>query len=207
MKVARTGTVLLAFSGLLSGCAHKPKATPPSAAQAPALPVSTLARDTPPPDMPPPKLPQIGPPNATSVASHPNPKPQKPGRRKLRHMTIEASGSEQTAQTAAPPPKGPQPTEQASSAELGEISPIGQLSAAGESMNTPRRNQILDDINSTEKGLNEIKRPLTEEEQTTAAQIRTFLTKARDSIKQEDLDGAHTLVTKAKVLLAELTNP
>jgi hypothetical protein len=161
--------------------------------------------------MPPPKLPKIGPPDATSAASHPNPKPQKPGRRKARHTTVEASGSasgsEQTAQVPAQPPKGAQPTEDAANRGGADVSPIGQLSAEGESTNMPRHNEIMDEINSTEKGLNEIKRPLSHDEQTTAAQIRTFLIKARDSIKQEDLDGAHTLVTKAKVLLAELTNP
>jgi len=39
----------------------------------------------------------------------------------------------------------------------------------------------------------------------TATQIRTFLSKAKQALDQDDLDGANTLVTKAKVLLAELT--
>lgn len=55
--------------------------------------------------------------------------------------------------------------------------------------------------------MNDLKRPLNKDEETTAAQVRTFIAKAKDAMKQEDLDGATTLVTKAKVLLAELTNP
>jgi ribosomal protein S20 len=36
-------------------------------------------------------------------------------------------------------------------------------------------------------------------------EIRTFLTKAKQALSQDDLDGAQTLATKAKVLLDELT--
>lgn len=202
MSSARKSTILLAAGVLLTGCGHRTKATPPASAQAPSLPVSTLARNAPPPQLPPPTTPKINPPSATNAAPQPSAKPPKPSHHKFRHTTVEASPLEQ-----AQAPAKPAPIERASNGASSDISPIGQLSAAGESSNSPRRNQILDEINSTEKGLDELKRPLTHEEQTTAAQIRTFLTKARDSIKQEDLDGAHTLVTKAKVLLAELTNP
>ena len=60
-------------------------------------------------------------------------------------------------------------------------------------------------IDGTEKGLSELKRTLTTAEQETAVQIRTFLLKARQALAQGDLEGAHTLATKAKVLLDELT--
>jgi len=114
-----------------------------------------------------------------------------------RHVTIPA-----TPETPAPKP---QPTpEQLATGVPTDISPIGQLSAAGESTNLERRHKIVDEIDSTEKSLNNIKRPLNKEEETTATQIRTFLDKARQALNQADLDGAHTLVTKARVLLKEI---
>jgi hypothetical protein len=162
-----------------------------------------MAKDTPPPQLPPPQTPKVGPPGPANVAAEPKPKPHKIIHRKPKP-------TEQTPATPTPaqaPPQTPAATEQAASGAPGDVSAIGQLSEAPESVNTPRRHQILDDINSTEKGLNDIKRQMSEDEQTTAAQIRTFLVKAKDALNQEDLDGANTLVTKAKVLLAELSKP
>jgi hypothetical protein len=60
-------------------------------------------------------------------------------------------------------------------------------------------------IATTERGLNGITRSLNEQEQKTAAQIREFLKQARDALSTNDVDGAHTLAVKAKVLLSELT--
>jgi hypothetical protein len=85
------------------------------------------------------------------------------------------------------------------------MSPIGQLSSTGGGGSLPSRHDIQDQITATENGLNGIKRTLTADEQVTATQIRTFLTKSRQALEQDDLDGANTLVTKAKVLLGELT--
>jgi ribosomal protein S20 len=108
-------------------------------------------------------------------------------------------------------PPAPAPAKEQNTREVAtnnpptDASPIGPLSEPGSSITSPRRNQILDEINSTEKGLNDIKRPLSTDEQTTATQVRTFISKAKDALNQEDLDGARTLVTKAKVLLDELT--
>jgi len=52
--------------------------------------------------------------------------------------------------------------------------------------------------------VNSIKRTLNAQEQETATQIRTFLRNAKQALSNDDLDGAHTLATKAKVLLDEL---
>jgi ribosomal protein S20 len=41
----------------------------------------------------------------------------------------------------------------------------------------------------------------------TAAQIRTFLKQAEQAMDNGDMDGAHTLATKAKLLLDELIKP
>lgn len=203
MNSACKAAALVLLTALIAGCSHKAPATPPPAAQAPVIPVSTMAKDTPPPQLPPPQTPKVGPPGPTNVAAAPQPKPH----RIIHHKPKPADQTPAPATPTQAPAQTPATTEQAANGAAGDVSPIGQLSEAGESVNTPRRHQILDDINSTEKGLNDIKRPLSEDEQTTAAQVRTFLVKAKDALNQEDLDGANTLVTKAKVLLAELSKP
>jgi len=196
MRSAGTAAVIMLLPALLVGCRHRTQVRPPAAAQAPALPLSTVA-DNVPLYLPLAPLPDI------SLAEPPppevKPKPHKESyHRKMRHVTIPATPEEQ-------PAKPPQPTpEQLANGVPTDISPIGQLSAAGESTNIERRRQIVDEINATEKSLNDIKRPLNKEEQTTATQIRTFLTKAKDALTRADLDGAHTLVTKARVLLNEI---
>jgi len=60
-------------------------------------------------------------------------------------------------------------------------------------------------IAATERGLNNITRPLSDGEQKIAAQIRDFLKQARVALTSGDVDGAHTLASKAGVLLKELT--
>ncbi len=67
--------------------------------------------------------------------------------------------------------------------------------------------ETADLIGETEQGLNAIKRALSTEEKVTAAQIRTYLKQAQQALGTGDMDGAHTLATKAKLLLDELTKP
>lgn len=170
---------------------------PSTYAQAPALPLSEVASNAPFPFMPLPKLPDVAPPVLPPL--QPAPPPEKKVRHiRPRHVTIPAS----PVQQPAPRPQ-PTPEELANGAPT-DISPIGQLSAAGESTNLARRRQIVDEINATERGLENIKHPLSRQEEATAAQIRTFLEKAKLALTQADLDGAHTLVTKAHVLLNEI---
>jgi hypothetical protein len=52
--------------------------------------------------------------------------------------------------------------------------------------------------------LNGLTRKLSGQEQKTAAQIREYLKQAREALISGDVDGAHTLAAKAKVLLSEL---
>jgi len=63
----------------------------------------------------------------------------------------------------------------------------------------------VNSIAATERGLNAITRKLSDQEQKTAAQIREFLKQARAALNSGDVDGAHTLAAKAKVLLGELS--
>lgn len=82
------------------------------------------------------------------------------------------------------------------------VSAIGQLSS-GDPMDY--RYQTVESINSIERGLNGLNRQLSTPEQKTAEHIREFLKEARAALASGDVDGAHTLAEKAKVLLAELT--
>jgi hypothetical protein len=190
MNSASKIAVLVLVTTLVTGCRHKAKAAPPPAAQAPVLPVSQSEKGAPPPTLPGPELPKVAPqPTA--------PPPAKPAKHKTSHHKAKHT---ETIPAEPAPQK-----EQASKDAATDMTPIGQLSAAGESTNTPQRYAILDEINGIEKSLDDLKRPLTTDEQTTVTQIRTFLVKAKQALDQEDLVGAHTLVTKAKVLLEELT--
>jgi hypothetical protein len=82
------------------------------------------------------------------------------------------------------------------------VSAIGQLSS-GEPGNS--RHQTEDSLAATERGLKTITRPLNDQEQRTVAHIREFLKQAHQALASGDVDGAHTLAAKARVLLAELT--
>jgi hypothetical protein len=83
------------------------------------------------------------------------------------------------------------------------LSAIGQLSS-GDPADV--RQETEESIASIEKELNGISRTLDGPKQKTADQIREFLKQARAALLSGDVDGAHTLAAKAKVLLAELTH-
>jgi hypothetical protein len=89
----------------------------------------------------------------------------------------------------------------AASPETPAVSVIGQLSSGDPS---GLRRETVSSIEATERGLNGIGRTLNGQEQVTAAQIRSFLKQAREAMAASDVDGAHTLAAKAKVLLGEL---
>jgi hypothetical protein len=101
------------------------------------------------------------------------------------------------AQEAAnTPPPMPVPTTPA-------VSAIGTLTS-GDPADVKQETQ--ETIESIEKELNGINRSLDALDQKTADQIREFLKQARAALTSGDVDGAHTLAAKAKVLLAELTH-
>ena len=81
------------------------------------------------------------------------------------------------------------------------MSAIGQLSS-GDPADTRQQTDAL--ILATERQLNGINRQLSDQDAKTAAQIREFLKQAREALTSGDIDGAHTLAIKAKVLLEEL---
>jgi outer membrane biosynthesis protein TonB len=98
-------------------------------------------------------------------------------------------------------PAPPANTTQQASNGNASVSAIGQLSSGGAN---DLRQQTLSSIMATERGLNSITRGLNDQEQKTAAQIREFLKQARAALNSDDVDGAHTLSAKARVLLGEL---
>ena len=61
-------------------------------------------------------------------------------------------------------------------------------------------------IDETENALNAMKRPPEADEQKTAVQIRTYITRARKALEYDDLDGASTLTNKARALVVELSH-
>jgi hypothetical protein len=205
----------LALLALLTACGrHKTSAAPPQAAQAPSLPPAQMAEliSPVPPPLPitterPIKLDTNVPPDVktTTVASAP--------KRSVRHHPKAAQQENAQQETPkapvasppAPPPANEPPAPEVASGQPSEMSPIGQLSTTNGDANTADRHAISDQIDGTENTLNGIKRSLTSDEQKTVTQIRTFITRARDALKVDDLDGARTLSTKAKLLLEELT--
>jgi outer membrane biosynthesis protein TonB len=207
----RSGSALAALAmllALLTGCGPKqPKTAVPQEAQAPSQPPSRMVALI--PAVPPPfpvtarqavKLDTTTPPEIkTEVATTEPRHPPKHHSRPLQEPA-QAENSKTTGQSQSPAQTTAQVTQQP-----GEKTAIGQLSAANDNSNTADRHGISAQIDSTESGLNAIKRPFSADEQKTAVLIRTYITRARDALKADDLDGAKVLSDKAKQLLEELT--
>jgi hypothetical protein len=199
MNSARAKAAVVLCLVCLAGCSRKDKNVVLPVEEAPVLPISTMANA---PELP--SFPTPAPPDVVFVsqeaekqpASTPD-HPHRPVRRKQKTTT-----TEEAAETTPTP--AAQPETQARNTQPSDISPIGQLSTDNDNAGTPERHVIVDLIASTENGLKGITRTLSPDEQKTVLQIRTFLVKARDALKVDDLTGANTLATKAHLLLDEL---
>jgi hypothetical protein len=206
----RSGWKMAAFGLLLAsvaGCNRRQPSVNPSAALAPSLPAWQMASLLPP-------LPALPPYSSdrpvmldTSIPPEPVARveeapPKRPRHHSKTQETAQQEPAKPSTQTTAPPE-----TEQAANAQPSESSPIGQLSTASADTNTGDRQTLLDQINGMEKSLNDIHRSLTSDEQKTATLIRSFISHARDALKTDDLDGARSYSTKAKILLQELEKP
>jgi hypothetical protein len=200
-RIAPFALLLLA---LCAGCVRRrhPVASPQQA-QAPSLPTPQETAAL----MPPlPALPAYSPrPVLLNTAVPPETSESARHRIYRRHAKPEAgeNRSSETARPAAQPAENPQ----VASGPPSDASPIGQLSTASGDAGPTDRKDIANLIDSTQKGLDAIKHPLSSREQKIAAQIRTFLAHARDALRTNDLDGARTLAVKAHLLLQELTTP
>ncbi|HWA93212.1 MAG TPA: hypothetical protein VG844_01325 [Terracidiphilus sp.] len=120
-------------------------------------------------------------------------------------QTAEQKPPEKPEEAPKPPPKKKRPanrnTQVASSGEGNTVSAIGQLTAGD---GGDLRSQTDASIQATDKALKAITRPLNDQEKKVVAQIQEFLKQARAALGSGDVDGAHTLAAKAKVLLDEL---
>jgi outer membrane biosynthesis protein TonB len=181
---AKSFVWLLPF--LLTGCFHKTNQTQ-------VQPLAPPIEDAPPPkpvpsptDLPPPvvTVPNQTPAADANAKAQPEEKPKPPVKHKK----------------PAPAPAPVNNTQQASNGSAG-VSAIGQLSTGDSS---DLRQETVESIAATERGLSGINRELNEQEQKTAAQIKEYLKQAKTALASGDVDGAHTLVAKAKVLLNEL---
>jgi hypothetical protein len=156
---------------------------------------------------------------APPIVDTPPPKPATVSTNDLPPVVVGKPQPDKPAEDAAPkpddtqkkpvhrkkPPAAPTPTttDTASAAPTPSVSAVGQLSSGSSG---DKRTQTEETIAATEKGANAITRPLNDTETKTVAQIREFLKQAREALTTGDVDGAHTLAMKAKVLLTEL-NP
>ena len=176
MKLSARSAAWLLLPLLLTGCIHKTQV-------AQNQPFAPPIEDTPPPK-PEPSPTNLPPPVVTIPVQ---PEPQSP---------CSAGTSEEAARsTRRPANTNPQV------ASNGPCSAGDRTLSTGDPPNV--RQQTDDSIASTEKGLNGIT-AANDQEKKTAAQIREFLKEAREALTAGDVDGAHNLATKAKVLLGEL---
>jgi len=207
MSSGRTIAALALVSALLTGCATRHlRISVAPVAQVPSLPpvqMATLVSPMP-PVFPPVKerlvkldlAPQPKEEAETVEAPHPARRRTKP--------TVDAA--QQEAPKAPPAPAATTPAQSAAvaAAQPSEDSPIGQLSTPNDTSNTGDRHAINEQIDATENGVNAIKRALSADEQKTVAQIRAYISKARDALKADDLDAARIQSNKAHQLLDQL---
>src|ERR1700689_1939807 len=209
MRAANVRALLGILAIFCIGCSNK---TSPAPQQAQAPPLQTGKGTLSPPDtaqqqeksetplaspLPPPPAQSVPlpPPTPKKVRKKPKPAPSK---------------STDTTQTAGATPAASGATAQVAtpvSVAGGPGSPIGQLTTGDSALGERTKHETADLIGGTQQGLNGIKRSLSTDEQVTASQIRTFLKQAQQALDTGDTDGAHSLATKAKLLLDELTKP
>lgn len=221
-------TAALLMLGLLTACRHKAPPPPAPAATAPPLTASNITVITPLPSVPAQAKPDVQPAPKEQPAP---PAPAQPVQRvrRLHHKrsapptpapveTTPASTAGGTSPAAAPAPANATPatnptaaanpptpgTEAASPTVAQAAAPaLGQLSA-GTVINTAERNRMIGEVQQQEARLLKLKPAKSSEALALQTQVRTFLNKARQAVTENDLDGAQTLNTKARVLLDEL---
>ena len=194
----------LAFTLLFGvGCNKKKPSVPPTQAQAP-----TIQQPTPEQTTPPNTTTTTPPESATSTATAPvNPPEEKPspatpkksaGNTHRHHPSTTAK----KPTPATPAPSTPPANDTVAKASIpapetavGQISPDMSKSAASQAQQSTT--ELLD---STEKNLRGLTRSLSNDEQNTVMQIRSYVTQARLALKDQDLERAHNLALKAHQL-------
>jgi hypothetical protein len=211
----------------LSGCAllHKNEPAPvpliveaPTPTPPPLTPLyAELSQNDPAlPDLPAPPMPgaQPTPPPASIIAD--TTKKAHAARRRGRKGEIELAADREAREreahdkeAATPesvPPEGQnvKVTAPTPSGDTSAPSVIGQLTAGPTQDGSGSRQQAVTLIDSTQHGVNSLHN-LNGDQNKTVVQIRSFLEQAERALHNGDVDGAHTLATKAKTLLDELT--
>ena len=192
MKSFWIGLILLVALSSGVGCSrlHLPfRKSTPHQAQAPAIkpkPVAPAPVVAPAPPAPSPVPP------APLPTPETNPAPPKP--KKTHVLRHHAKPTKKIVTDSATPANG---TSEATS-------PIGLLSAGDSSENPALRQQTMVLIASAERRLKTVNANIAASKRTTLAQIHLFLTQARQALVINDLQGANTLATKAKILVDEL---
>ena len=204
MKRWELGAAAMLLALCAAGCSLRAKQNS-SGAQAPPL-QGTQA---------PPVIPQQKPetpPQSTlpqpSAQTAPPQLPPAPKRRvtRQRHKKPSAPASAPNSGTqTASAQTGQSANGTAALASPSSTTPIGELTVGDSAVGEQSRNDTVKLIQATEQRLAHVTRPLSAEEQATDTQIRNFLKQARQALNSGDTDGAHTLATKAKLLLDELT--
>jgi len=197
-----SAVMVMVLCGMGEGCSwlHHAKATPPPQAQAPAPPTEATQPATP-LTAPTPTLPQLGPEPTVVQATTPPPTPKKTHPHKNHKKIV----TDNTAGKSAPEAPGTTQTVATNgTSEAAAASPIGQLSAGDSTDNPALRQQTVDLIASTEKQLKTVEGNLAATKHDTIVQIQSFLKQAKQALEINDLAGANTLATKAKILVDEL---
>jgi hypothetical protein len=165
----------------LSGCLHrKPKAT------VPPLNLSPIALATPPPVDDPSMI------EAPAAVTPPVPIAAAAARyRRERRRQAKAA------------PVTPAPTQTATIEGLPEASAIGALTAGGDS-SPQRRQEAADLIASNDKRLKALPAKTVTAKRTEISKIINFQRQAQEALDSGDAEGAKTLATKVKLLLADL---
>ena len=169
-------SLILAFP--LAGC-HKRVMV----ATVPPLPPPTPVVSVPPPTHPTEALPEIPLIASPDVPIPTEPPPRPPVRRR--------------------PPTSTQPVETASTAPSG-IADLGQLTTGGESNNESFRRQTEDLLRTQNRRLAALPAAVAAMHSQQVEQARLYLKQAADAWNKQDMEGARTLGTKAKVILDEI---
>lgn len=194
MRKKLAASLSLAFAlGLVSGCARKPVTAPAPPVPAPLPPPRATGEGL--PKLPTPQLPDV------ELSLPPAPHEATPARRHYSHPVRRRHATEAAPSVEAKPATSGTNTGQ----EPTDSTPIGRLSTAPAAANQRNYGSIVGEINSVQDGVQGIHRALSRSEQQTVTEIEMFLGKARNALEAGDLDGAHTLTVKARVLLNELS--
>ncbi len=216
MRANNLSSSLALLAVLCTGCHHN--TAPPAQAQAPPLQTGkgTLSQPQTTQQAEKTDKPLASPLPQPSAQSVPIPPPTtKKVKHKVKPPPAKPAENTQAATTSGGTPAQPSstgtaqsaPAEQQAAAPSGAASPIGQLTIGDSALGEKTKKETADLINETEQGLNGIKRSLSTDEKSTAAQIRNYLKQAQQALDNGDTDGAHNLATRAKLLLDELTKP